>query len=86
MDPIEAFWRIIENQGIVAGVLLIKMWQSSKFTAQLLRKNCEMNKFLMQCLQREIDEDHNMQNGSVATPKTQEAHDLRPGASMSFYR
>ena len=68
MEFTDMIYRTIETQGIVAALLVIKMWQSSKLNAALISKNCELQRFIMKCLARELDEEHNRSNGSVAQP------------------
>jgi hypothetical protein len=58
MDPVEFSWRLVENQGVVALVLLIMMLQNSKERAALLHKNCELSHFIMDCLRQKLDEDN----------------------------
>lgn len=65
MDILEFSWTVIQDQGMVAFLLLVLIWQlrammhdQNDLTKEILKKNCEMNKFLMTCLEREINEDH----------------------------
>ena len=76
MDYIEMIYRIIESQGIVAGMLLIKMWQSSKLNAKLIAKNCELQRFIMQCLSKELDEDHKQSSSSQSQSEQPRSPDL----------
>ena len=64
MDFLDMLYRTIETQGVVAAILLLKMWQSSKLNAKLISKNCELQRFIMKCLAKELDEDHNHSNCS----------------------
>ena len=72
MEFTDMVYRVIESQGIVATLLLIKMWQSSRLNAALIAKNCELQRFIMKCLSKELDEEHNRSNGSVASPSQAE--------------
>lgn len=65
MNLFDAIYGIIQTQGVVAGILLLKMWQDSKLNANLISKNCELQRFIMKCLAKELDEDHNHSNGST---------------------
>ena len=76
MDYIEMVYRIVESQGIVAGLLLIKMWQSSMLNSKLIAKNCELQRFIMECLSRELDEEHKVHSSSQAKPDTAKSPDL----------
>ena len=82
-EMIDAGLRIIETQGIVAFLLLLQMWLNSRERAALLHKNCELNHFIMGCLQRELDEDHKPKDLVQPIPKTQEGHDLHPDGELS---
>ena len=68
MDFFDAVYGVIETQGVVAAILLLKMWQDSKLNANLISKNCELQRFIMKCLAKELDEDHNHSNGSQVKP------------------
>ena len=72
MEFTDMVYRTIETQGIVSALLVIKMWQSSKLNAALISKNCELQRFIMKCLARELDEEHNRSNDSVAQPNDPE--------------
>ena len=48
---------IIRTQGIVAFLLLLQMYLNSKERSALLHKNCELNRFIMDCLSKELSED-----------------------------
>lgn len=76
MDYIEMIYKVIEQQGIIAGLLLIKMWQSSRLNAKLISKNCELQRFIMQCLSKELDEDHTPHNSSQDSPRLPQTADL----------
>ena len=76
MDYIEMVYKVIESQGIVAGMLLIKMWQSSRLNSKLIAKNCELQRFIMQCLSRELDEEHKANVPSQVKPDTAKIPDL----------
>jgi len=72
MDYIDMVYKVIEQQGIIAGLLLIKMWQSSRLNSKLIAKNCELQRFIMQCLSKELDEDHPVLNVVVPDQKVVE--------------
>jgi len=81
-EMIDAGLRIIEQQGIVASLLLLQMWFNSRERAALLNKNCELNRFIMSCLQRELDEDHKTKDTVQTEPQTQEGHDSHPNGEL----
>ena len=74
MDTLEFVWKVIESQGLVATMLAYLIYQNGKEKVQLLHKICELNHFIMACLQKELDEDRNGQDGSVPRQKTRESH------------
>ena len=74
MDTLEFVWKVIESQGLVATMLAYLIYQNGKEKGQLLHKICELNHFIMACLQKELDEDRNGQDGSVPRQKTIESH------------
>lgn len=76
MDYIEMVYRVVESQGIVAGLLLIKMWQSSRLNSKLIAKNCELQRFIMECLSRELDEEHKVHSSSQSQPDASKSPDL----------
>ena len=76
MDYIEMVYRVVESQGIVAGLLLIKMWQSSRLNSKLIAKNCELQRFIMECLSRELDEEHKAHGSSQSQPEQPKSPDL----------
>lgn len=57
MDIFDLAWRIVENQGILALILALTMYQNAKERSAILKKNCELNHFIMKVLQQKIDED-----------------------------
>ena len=73
LDPL---WRVIETQGIVAGLLLIQMLQNCYERKALLKKNCELNHFIMRILERKIDEDSPLSKPAQACPKHSNFNDL----------
>lgn len=79
---IEASLRIIEQQGVVAFLLILQRFYDSRERAALLNKNCELNHFIMQCLQRELDEDHKTKDTVQTEPQTQEGHDSHPNGEL----
>ena len=78
-ELIDAGMRIIETQGIVAFLLLLQMWLSSRERAALLHKNCELNRFIMNCLSKELDEDRVRHNPSTACLSDLKPEDLLLG-------
>lgn len=69
MDLVDLAWKIAEQQGILALILLLMMYQNAKERSAILHKNCELNHFIMKCLQQKIDEDslhHNACPGSAS--------------------
>ena len=76
MDYIEMVYKVIEQQGIIAGLLLIKMWQSSRLNSKLIAKNCELQRFIMQCLSRELSEEHNGHSLAQDKPEQPQSPDL----------
>ena len=76
MDYIEMVYKVIEQQGIVAGLLLVKMWQSSRLNSKLIAKNCELQRFIMQCLSKELDEEHKVHSSSQVKPEQPKSPDL----------
>lgn len=61
--------KVLENQGLVAAMLVYMIFQSNKEKAVLLSKICELNHFIMQLLQDELCEDRKRPaESSVASP------------------
>lgn len=75
--------RVIETQGIVAGLLLIMMVQNCIERKALMAKNCELNHFLMKLLQQKIDEDSSLSRSSPGSPKPGNFADLPPEGIIS---
>ena len=73
LDPL---WRVIETQGIVAGLLLIQMLQNCYERKALLHKNCELNHFIMKILEQKINEDSPLSKPVSAYPKSSNSNDL----------
>lgn len=69
MDSLLFITNLVETQGLVAVMLAWMIIQSSRERKALLHKNCELNRFLMDCLKHALkyDEDHNC--GSNETHK-----------------
>jgi hypothetical protein len=67
MDLIDASIRIIENQGIVAFLLIMTIIQSYETKRALLKKNCELTAFIMECLKSELMEDQDDSDRSKYT-------------------
>ena len=76
MDTLDFMWRVIESQGLVATMLAYLIYQNGKEKGQLLHKICELNHFIMACLQKELDEDHNVHSSSQVKPDTAKSPDL----------
>jgi hypothetical protein len=79
MTLIDLFVKILEQQGIVALLLFIMMQQNTKMQQKLLEKNCDLNKFIMRCLERELEEDHPHTQPSQPCPEGSRFDDLTPG-------
>jgi hypothetical protein len=62
MDLYTFITGLIETQGLVAVMLLWMILQASRERSELLKKNCELNHFIMDCLKHELkyDEDGNV--------------------------
>ena len=75
MDTLDFMWRVIESQGLVATMLAYLIYQNGKEKGQLLHKICELNHFIMACLQKELDEDHEVMNVVVPDQKVIKRHD-----------
>ena len=75
--------RVIETQGIVAGLLLIMMVQNCIERKALMAKNCELNHFLMKLLQQKIDEDSIVSRSSPGSSKSSNLADLSPEGIIS---
>jgi hypothetical protein len=73
IDPI---FKVIEQQGIIAGLLLVQMWKNSIERRELLAKNCELNRFIMSCFERKLIEDGLPSESSPASPKSLNFNDL----------
>lgn len=58
MTFMEILVHVIDTQGIVAALLLISIWHNHMTSGKLLAKNCELNAFIMKCLERELAEEH----------------------------
>ena len=72
MDTLDFLWKVIESQGLVATMLAYLIYQNDKEKERLLGKICELNHFIMECLQRELDEDHPVLNVVVPDQKVVE--------------
>lgn len=57
MFTLEFFAKVIEQQGIVAGLLLIMICQQWGMQNKLLAKICTLQNFIMDCLKKELKED-----------------------------
>ena len=74
MDSLDFAWKVIESQGLVATMLAYLIYQNGKEKGQLLHKICELNRFIMACLQKELDEDHPVCNVVVPDQNSIERH------------
>ena len=74
MDTLDFVWKLVESQGLVATMLAFLIWQNSREKTQLLHKICELNHFIMKCLENELNEEHLNHNGSGPNPSQQERH------------
>lgn len=54
---LDFFSKIIEQQGIVAGLLMIMICQQWGMQNKLLAKICHLQNFIMECLEKELEED-----------------------------
>lgn len=61
MDSLTFVTNLVETQGLVAVILAWMILQNTRERKALLHKNCELNRFLMDCLKHALkyDEDHN---------------------------
>ena len=57
MFTVEFFAKVIEQQGIVAGLLMIMICQQWGMQNKLLAKICKLQDFIMTRLKDELDED-----------------------------
>jgi hypothetical protein len=76
VDPLEFSWKVVENQGIIALVLLIMMFQNSKERSALLHKNCELSKFIMECLKLKLSEDSPLPGSDRTLSKSIQTDDI----------
>ena len=72
MDTLDFVWKLVESQGLVATMLAFLIWQNSREKTQLLHKICELNHFIMKCLENELNEDHPVLNVVVPDQKVVE--------------
>lgn len=70
-ELLDWLFRIIESQGIIAGLLVLMMLQNSMERKAILKKNCELSRFIMHICQQKIDEDVSVSNHSQASPSPQ---------------
>ena len=68
MDSLTFVTNLVETQGLVAVMLTWMIIQSSRERKALLHKNCELNRFLMDCLKHALkyDEDHNCESNCTS--------------------
>jgi len=60
MDIISFSDKVIETQGIVAFLLLVMIVQNYIERKAMLKKNCELTSFIMECLRKELNEEHKL--------------------------
>ena len=83
MDIYGLMLSIIEKQGLVAGLLVYLIIQNDREKGQLLHKICELNHFIMACLQQKLDEDSPIHKSTVEPPKSHQINDLMVSATIS---
>jgi hypothetical protein len=68
MDSLTFVTNLVETQGLVAVILAWMILQNTKERKALLHKNCEFNRFLMDCLKHALkyDEDHNCRADDIS--------------------
>ncbi len=76
MDLYTLISQTIESQGLLACMIAYMIIQNTKERKELLHKNCELNGFIMKCLQQKIDEDSILHTSSVAAPNASRIEDL----------
>ena len=69
MDSLTFITNLVETQGLVAVMLAWMIIQSSRERKALLHKNCELNRFLMDCLKHALKYDEDPNCGSNGTFK-----------------
>jgi len=57
MNEFEWILRIVDEQGIIAALLILQMLQSHRDRKALMSKNCELTRYIMHVLDHKIDED-----------------------------
>jgi hypothetical protein len=68
MDSFTFVTSLIETQGLVAVMLAWMILQNTRERKALLKKNCELNRFLMDCLKHALkyDEDHTCGSNDIS--------------------
>ena len=56
--PWDVLLRIVEQQGIVAALLLIMILQQVNMNSRLLNKICSLEEFIMECYKNEMIKDN----------------------------
>jgi len=69
MDSLTFVTNLVETQGLVAVMLAWMIIQSSRERKALLHKNCELNRFLMDCLKHALKYDEDRNCGANGTSK-----------------
>lgn len=74
--------KVLENQGLVAAMLVYMIMQSNKEKAVLLSKICELNHFIMQLLKDELCEDRDRPLESSRTAPNDHSSIHYPGGAV----
>jgi hypothetical protein len=64
MDIFEWTQWVIETQGLTGFMLLIVIYQNWSYTKRIITKNCEMEKFLMDCVKTHLGVECKSQKGT----------------------
>jgi len=56
MEMIDAAIRFAESQGIAALLCIVILAQNHIYTKRIIEKNCELERFIMDCLRKELAE------------------------------
>lgn len=85
MDQLDFIWNVIESQGLVACMFAYMIIQQKNMLNKILTKNCELNHFIMRCLDRELVEDLTPSKSPVAHQKASNHEDLPQGDNLIPY-
>jgi hypothetical protein len=61
MDAFEFMLKLAEAQGIAALFGILMLAQNYIYTKRIISKNCEMEKFLMDCIKEHFSSEHKSQ-------------------------